>query len=129
MKFKMNKDEILFNLEKEIQQKYGQLAIKNPKADWNLEKEADFLQQIKNLSSLEYSKGKQEYEELEDGSLVPSQLFIKENDKLCDICGKYSFKKQDDLYLNKYQTCFVCFLEKIEGREDKWKEKQSQKKN
>ena len=110
----------LYNLEKSIKDKYGEETIKNPKADWTQEKEKSYLEQLKHL---EYKSSITDEMVNINGVFIPQKLFIKENNKNCVICKSYSLKKDDDIYLSKYGTCFKCFLERIEGREEKWKNK------
>ena len=111
----------LLNIEKAIKEKFGEKTIQNPKSNWDIEKEKDYLLQLKEMSRKEISSDKQEETIELNGVLLSKKLFNKENDKICIICKKYSFKKNDDVYLSKYNTCFKCFIEKIEGREEKWK--------
>jgi hypothetical protein len=45
----MKDDNHLIKVEKAIQEKYGDEAIQNPKANWNQEKEKEYLKQIKKV--------------------------------------------------------------------------------
>ena len=38
----------------------------------------------------------------------------------CPVCGKYSFQLKDDLYMNKFDCCYECFIQYIQGREERW---------
>ena len=117
----------LLNLEKAIIEKYGEQTVKNPKADWSQEKEAEYLKQIKELSKLESLP--EQYSELTElkGVLIPKKLITKRYNNNCHICKCYSFSKGDDIYLSKYETCFKCFIQHIEGREQQWLTKKSPK--
>lgn len=109
--------EYLAQVEKAISEKYGKEAIINPKALWNAEKEQSYLQQIKEIHQNEPNDS-----DLEDcdGVLIPKKLINKENNRICVSCKKYSFDKKDDLYINKFRCCFRCYIQYVEGREDKW---------
>lgn len=67
----------LIKVEKAIQEKYGDEAIQNPKANWDPEKEKDFLKQIREIAKTEKPKEKVEV----DGVLMPKKLFTKESER------------------------------------------------
>ena|SRR3990167_7148408 len=106
-------------LEKAISDKYGKESIVNPKSLWNEEKEADYLQQIKEAFFVQNEYHNKELE-LSSGVFLVEKLFIRENKNICFLCKKYSFSKKDDLFLTKYECCCLCYYEHIEGREKKW---------
>lgn len=109
----------LIKVEKAIQEKYGDEAIQNPKANWDPEKEKDFLEQIKEMARTEKPKEKVEV----DGVLMPKKLFTKESERTCPVCKVYSFEMKDDLYMAKFECCFKCYIQHVEGREEKWNAK------
>lgn len=112
--------EYLANLEKAIKEKYGIEAITNPKASWDIEKEQNYLQQIKEI----YSIVPPEPEMVNNGGVsIAKKLFIKDNNRICVSCKVYSFNRKDDLYMNKFKCCFECYVEHVEYREEKWKTK------
>lgn len=115
----------LIKIEKAIQDKYGDEAIQNPKANWDPEKEKDFLKQIREISKTEKPKEKIEV----DGVLMPKKLFTKESERTCPVCKVYSFDMKDDLYMAKFKCCFKCYIQHVEGREEKWIEKLNSQKN
>ena len=96
----------LIKIEKAIQGKYGDEAIQNPKANWDPEKEKEYLEQIKKLAKSEKPKEKIEV----DGVLMPKKLFRKESKRTCPKCKIYSFDMRDDLYMAKFKRCYVCYL-------------------
>lgn len=106
----------LIKVEKAIQEKYGDEAIQNPKANWDPEKEKDFLKQIREIDKTEKPKEKVEV----DGVLMPKKLFTKESERTCPVCKVYSFEMKDDLYMAKFKCCFKCYIQHVEGREEKW---------
>ena len=100
-------------LEKAIREKYGEEAITNPKGSWNPEKEQEYIEEVKKA----YQKEIAEREKLEiDGVLVDKKLINKVIDRSCKYCNSLSFKRNDDLYLTKFGSCFKCYVLKIEGR-------------
>jgi hypothetical protein len=110
MKWKLNE---VAALEKAIREKYGEQAITNPKGTWNPEKEAEYIEEIKKA----YLKEVSEREKSEiDGVLVDKKLINKVIDRSCKYCSTLSFKRNDDVYLTKFQSCFKCYILNIEGR-------------
>jgi hypothetical protein len=109
----------LIQVEKAIQEKYGTGAIQNPKVTWDQEKEKKYLEQIKRIYKTRKPKEKIEV----DGVLMPKKLFSKESKRTCPECKIYSFEMKDDLYMAKFKCCFKCYIQYVEGREQKWLKK------
>ena len=107
-------------LEKAIAEKYGEETIQNPKKNWNEEKEAQYVEDLKIL----YKKREQSDSEDKvdvDGVLINKKLFSKESNRSCPVCNTYSFSFRDDLYMTKFQCCEMCYIKWVEDREDRWK--------
>ena len=107
-------------LEKAILKKYGEEAIENPKKHWNDEKEKEYLSQLKEI----YHESKKDIDEdREDinGIFIPKKLLNRESGRSCPVCNTYSFKSNDDVYMSKFDCCEKCYIQWIEGREDRWK--------
>jgi hypothetical protein len=113
----------LIKVEKAIQEKYGAETVQNPKTNWDQEKEKEYLQQIKKISKFEQPKEKLEVE----GVLMPKKLFRKESKRTCPTCKVYSFDMKDDMYMAKFKCCFKCYVQHVEGREEKWLKKLQKK--
>jgi len=108
-------------LEKAIQKKYGRETIINPKSNWDDEKEQQYLEQLKEYSKKQQAI-KEESERVEkDGFFLPKNLINKKSKRKCPVCGTYSFSKRDDLYVNKFECCWLCYIQWVEGREERWK--------
>ena len=107
-------------LEKAISKKYGQLTTRNPQSDWDEDKEKQYLEQLKELAEKEY-KAEEQLEKVEtNGFLVPKKLLNKELERTCLVCETYSFNIKDDVYMSKFDCCFKCFVQYVEGREERW---------
>lgn len=107
-------------LEKAVKEKYGELATMNPKYFWNQEKEREYVADTKETSKKQLTN-EQSREKIDlGGILLPKKLFNKSVQKECICCKQYSFSKNDDLYLNKFNTCQKCYVQHIEGREERW---------
>ena len=105
-------------VEAAIKEKYGEEAIQNPKKFWNQDKEKEYLKQLK-----EFYRKKEEKSQDKDkvGDVyVSKKLLNRESNRQCPVCDKYSFDKKDDLYTNKFKCCFGCYIQYVEGREERW---------
>lgn len=108
-------------LEKLLKEQYGEECIKNPKSNWDEKKEKEYLEELKEIYGKELNKAKN-LDLLEiHGVLISSKLLNKEQNRNCNFCKKLSFHKNDNLYLTKYKSCFNCYVQYIEGREEKFK--------
>ena len=109
-------------LEQAIAKKYGEETIQNPKGNWDETKEKDYEDQIKKLSEKEQMREEQDEMVEVDGILMSKKLFTRESTKrTCPVCAEYSFKIRDDVFMNKFECCYRCYIQWIEGREDRWK--------
>ena len=117
----MSKDqEYIAKLEKAISQKYGEEAINNPKRFWDEDKEKDYLEQSirERQKFAKLSDGEDKVEE--DGFLINKKLLTRDHNRTCPVCVKYSFHPRDDLYMNKFEACFECYMKYVRGREERW---------
>jgi hypothetical protein len=107
-------------LEKAIAQKYGEEAINNPARFWDEDKEKEYIKQSleerQKLAKLSESQDKVE----QDGFLINKKLLIRDTNRSCPICNKYSFDARNELYMNKFECCWKCYIQWIEGREERW---------
>ena len=118
----MNKKEKDLNeiaaIEKAIKEKYGEEAIQNPKGSWNKEKENKYLEELKDF--YQRSSRKKSTEEAA-GFTIKARKTETSVDRTCPVCKSYSFSNRDDLYMVKFNCCFKCYVDYIEGREQRWK--------
>tara|TARA_R110000822_G_scaffold65421_4_gene160147 strand:- start:7305 stop:7685 length:381 start_codon:yes stop_codon:yes gene_type:complete len=104
-----------------ISKKYGKEAIQHPKAEWTDEKEEEYQKQIRELYKKE-TKYREKNEKLEvDGIFISKKLFNRGEDRVCPTCSSYSFDLKDNVYMTKFDCCFKCYIQWIEGREERWK--------
>ena len=114
-----NKDlNYIAGLEKAIKQKYGEEAVQNPSSNWTPEKEKEYLQQLKENKIRELAADRVEERE---GFLFSAKLIKKDSKNVCDVCSNI-LKQQDMLYETKYECCRNCYIQYVEGREDRWKQ-------
>jgi hypothetical protein len=110
-------------IEKAVKEQYGDEAIKNPKADWTDEAEISYLEQLKQMAEKERLwRSKTEKVEVGEGVFVSKKLLKPEDaaDRDCPVCKNYSLNPKDDLYINKFQCCWSCYINYIQGREERW---------
>lgn len=104
-------------LEKAIADKYGKETIAHPKADWDDENEMEYLNELK--TNYRRLNEEQEKEEV-NGVLISKELLNKKTNRSCPTCNSYSFKSRDDLYMTKFGCCWNCYIQFVEGREERW---------
>jgi formate dehydrogenase maturation protein FdhE len=106
--------------EKAIAEKYGKEAIQNPKADWTEEKEKEYLSQMKEFYSSRL-KSKQSQEKVDvNGIKISKKLLNRESLHNCPVCGSFPRKTMDDVCLVKFECCNQCYIQYVEGREERW---------
>jgi len=110
------------NVEKAISEKYGAETVQNPKNLWSKEKEEQYLVQIKKLQE-KTDRLQQKIEKVElSGFLISKKLLNKDSNRTCSVCNTYSFDSKDDVYTNKFDCCFRCYIQHVEDREERWLE-------
>ena len=107
-------------VEKAISEKYGAETIANPKANWDEEKEKEYLSQMREF--YKKTKKNEEWQEKIDinGIKVTKKLFNRESLRHCSVCGSFPKKSMDDVCLVKFDCCNKCYIQYIEGREERW---------
>ena len=43
-----------------------------------------------------------------------------ETGRSCPVCKTYSFSMSDDVYMSRFECCFECYVQHVEGREERW---------
>ena len=108
------------SVEKAISQKYGEETIINPKSTWDEAKEEEYMQQLKDLDKKRELTSKEASKVELNGFLLAEKLINKRSERTCPSCDTYSFDKKDDLYMNRFGCCLKCYINFVEGREDRW---------
>lgn len=104
-------------IEKAIKEKYGEEAIQNPKGSWSPEKEDKYLEDLK--AFYERNSRPRQTEESQ-GFKIKTRKTKKLIERTCPVCSSYSFSPKDDLYMLKFECCFNCYIQYIDGREERW---------
>ena len=118
----MSKDKLnhIAAVEQAISKKYGDETIQNPKANWDENKEKEYLQQMK-----EFYQKTQRIEESQEkvdvnGIKVSKKLFNRDALRSCPICNSFARRSMDDVCLVKFDCCFNCYIQYVEDREERW---------
>ena len=117
----MEKDlNYIASMEKAISKKYGDEAIRNPKADWDPEKEKDYIEQLKNRTS-KMQEIEEQSEKIEvKGFFMAKKLLNREVKIICSVCENKLRTVRDDIYMNKFDCCEKCYVDYVEDREERW---------
>lgn len=107
-------------LEQAISNKYGPETVQHPRSNWTKEKEVCYLQQIKERFKQDLKRREDGEKINKDGFFVSKKLLTRDEDRVCPACFEYSFNLKDDLYMNKYDCCYKCYVHFVERREDRW---------
>jgi hypothetical protein len=101
----MNKDyDFLAELEKSIAEKYGKSSVQDFRSQWTPADEEEYLEQIKSCKQKTTSS---------------SRLNTKA-DRTCPVCKTYSFSGRDDLYMNRFNTCYPCYRDFVSPNPEQW---------
>ena len=107
-------------IEKAMAKKYGIESVQNPKANWDENKEKEYLKQMKAF----YQKTKHNDESAEkidvNGIKVSKKLLNRESIQSCPVCGQFPKKSMDNVCLVKFECCHGCYIKFVEGREERW---------
>tara|TARA_B100000131_G_scaffold153029_1_gene148383 strand:- start:16 stop:396 length:381 start_codon:yes stop_codon:yes gene_type:complete len=106
--------------EQAISKKYGDEAIQNPKANWDEEKEKEYLEQSKEFYQKSYKNEEQQEKVDINGIKVSKKLLNRESLRCCSVCGAYPKKSMDDVCLTKFECCNKCYIKYVEGRKERW---------
>ena len=55
-----------------------------------------------------------------NGFLISKKLISVNTNRECPVCEVYSFKREDDFFMNKYECCSACYIQWVEDREERW---------
>ena len=116
----MDKPDRIAAVEQAISKKYGEEAIQNPKANWDETKEKEYLEQSKEFYQKSYKNQEQQEKVDIKGIKVSKKLLNRESLRCCSVCGSYPRKSMDDVCLTKFECCNKCYLQHVEGREERW---------
>lgn len=104
-------------LRQAIIKRFGLEAVQDPSENWTMEKEEEYLKQLKALVKREDKYKEETVTELSDGVYKTSKLINRKNKiTKCSICGNKCKTVMDDIYYLKYKSCEACYIKHIEAR-------------
>jgi len=107
-------------VEKAISEKYGEDTVANPRANWDEEKEKEYLSQMKDFYK-KIDKNEQWQKKVDiNGIKVSKKLLNRESLGCCPVCESFSKISMDDVCLAKFDCCSKCYYQYVEGREERW---------
>ena len=104
-------------IERAMEEKYGKNSTIDPRNNWTPEKEKQYLAQSKESYKKELESELNEQKSF-DGFSIKGKLFSSGLNYFCNKCEKYSTNPEDDVYLNKYKCCSLCYIKHYEGRKN-----------
>ena len=108
-------------VEKAIAEKYGKNTVQDFRNEWADNKEKEYLDQLKGLRA-KRDKLYVERQEIVVGDIkITKRRTNQKQDRTCPVCKTYSFSRKDDLYMNRFKSCYECYTDFIEYREEAWK--------
>ena len=113
----------IVKLEQAIAKNMAKMPLSIRSLLWTDEKEEQYLKDLKEY----YTKARKSLENTEkieeDGFLIPKNLITRKSKRKCPVCNIFSFEMRDDLYMNKFECCFKCYVQWVEDREERWLER------
>ena len=107
-------------VEKAIAEKYGEETVQNPANNWDENKEKEDLEQMKALYAKTSNNSSWKDKIDVNGIKVTKKLLNRESLKSCPVCGSFPKKSMDDVCLIKFDCCSKCYIQYVEGREERW---------
>jgi formate dehydrogenase maturation protein FdhE len=107
-------------IEKAIVEKYGKEAVQNPKGNWDETKEKEYLKQSKQFYKKQNKIGEWQEKVDVNGIKISKKLLNRESLKCCPVCGFFPKSSMDDVCLVKFDCCNKCYIQFVEGREERW---------
>ena len=108
------------SVEKAIAEKYGKETVQDFRNDWDEQKEKEYLAQLKEVNQKENAPDQDKVEV--DGILFSKKVVERKSDRTCPVCKTYSFSMKDDLYMNRFKSCQMCYYDFVHDREERWQD-------
>ena len=96
-------------VEKAIAEKYGKNTVQDFRSEWSGEKEKEYLKELKTVGRSRRSQSKPQRDETQDN-------------RSCPVCKTYSFSARDDLYMNRFSCCYLCYIDFVDRNEQEWQD-------
>jgi len=116
----MKKIDIKFiqEVERQVKEKFGKEALKDPNELLSDKFKADFEVQLRERAEKERKKTEEPEIIEQDGFFIAKKLITKDRiERTCPMCKTFSFDIRDDVHMLKHGCCLNCFILHIEGKE------------
>jgi len=119
----MNKKDpnYIASVEKAIAERYGKDTVQDFRSTWDEFREKDYLEQVKDRLVRSGNKSAKKEEIVADDVRVSKRVSMTKDTRICPVCKTYSFSGADDLYMNRFQCCYRCYLDFVQRKEDEWR--------
>ena len=107
-------------VEKAIAEKYGKNTVQDFRHEWQEGKEKEYLKQLKGLRNKRDKLSTTKEEIIVGDVKITKRRSKQKDDRTCPVCKTYSFSKRDDLYMNRFDCCYDCYVDFVQYREDAW---------
>jgi len=108
-------------VEKAVAEKYGKDAVQDFRSTWSPEKEKEYLSEVKKLVRKNTKILKNKEKTISEDIVIRSAPIRNPEDRACPVCKTYSFSGRDDLYMNRYTCCYLCYYDFVLYQEESWK--------
>jgi hypothetical protein len=85
---------------------------------WSPEKEKAYLEDLKEKHSKEKTTKKEVFEI--KGVEIRINSVGAKKERTCPVCKTYSFSGKDDLYMNRFDCCYECYVDFVAHEEQRW---------
>jgi len=106
-------------VEKAISQKYGKDAAQDLRSQWDDKREKEYLEQLKNANQRRL-RTERKHKEIAENTFVSTRADKRKDTRSCPVCETYSFSMKDDLYMNRFSCCYLCYIDFVQDREERW---------
>jgi hypothetical protein len=108
-------------LEKAVAEKYGKDAVQDFRSLWTSEKEKNYISDVKAVTSKTKRPRSTGEKKVSDDTVIKTRRKHHTENRTCPVCKTYSFSGRDDLYMNRYECCYLCYTDFVLYREEAWK--------
>ena len=107
-------------VEKAITDKYGKDTVQDFRNQWQEDKEKDYLKQLKRLTKKNDNLSSTKEEFVVGDIKITKRRSKQKQDRTCPVCKTYSFSRRDDLYMNRFDCGYECYVYFVQYREEAW---------
>jgi hypothetical protein len=107
-------------IERAVTDKYGKQAVQDFRSRWEPEKEKEYLTQLKKRNKKNKSFPNRKETVVRGDILIKKREPKVSTERKCPVCKTYSFSAGDDLYMNRFECCYNCYLDFVFAKPTEW---------